>query len=78
MRLIIQVYEGGSQSQDAVEATPGEIHDPDEPKPRALHANPARRIIGGQSARPRIAACVYQFLMAKSQFFAGSRRSEVR
>jgi hypothetical protein len=44
--------------------TPGETHEPDVPEPRALHANPARRIIGGQSAKPRIAACVHQFPMA--------------
>jgi hypothetical protein len=41
-------------------ATPSETHEPDEPKPRALHANPARRIIGGQSAKSHGAACVHQ------------------
>jgi hypothetical protein len=47
-------------------ATPGETHDPDEPKPRALHTNPARRIIGGQSAKPRSAACVHRLPMANA------------
>jgi hypothetical protein len=45
-------------------ATPGETHDPDEPKPRALHANPAGRIIGGQSAKPHTAACLHGLPMA--------------
>jgi hypothetical protein len=35
-------------------------------KPRALHTNPARRIMGGQSAMPHIAACLHRLPMANA------------
>jgi hypothetical protein len=63
--LIKQKFDHLDKTKDLA-AIPGATHEPDEPKPRALHANPARRIIGGQSAKPSIGACVHQFSMANA------------